>query len=336
MNSETMTNTDINGQEYNPDLSPHVPVDLMHEVKLVPADSFVLPENEILKRGDRLYKTVDVSHRYEWQDTDRRGQTVRSGYSVYIRRIKDDPTLYAKMQEYAGRGRGLVELVEKNLVQELDKAKKLVRELEEKLNNNIKVGDWVVSIPSSGDTMPFTAEVSYVSIDGRELMLQGMFEMFPTKRFHKATEAEVAYQKINSKIKEGDWVTTIFGYNCIKTGTVGKVSSINNGAGILYLDDSVDGHLIGRFRLSTPVEISSELNRRNVVKVTVDGVEYVSEYNTDYVQFGCAKISNAIIREAASLCKRSVDLGNRDVTAVQIGKGLFTKEMLEKLKENIK
>ena len=67
------------------------------------------------------------------------------------------------------------------------------------------------------------------------------------------------------------------------------------------------------------------------VTVTVDGQAYTAEYHPGYVQFGCAKIDNRLIRVAYELFTQGEvvrGLGNRHIEAVRIGRGEFTRDQL--------
>ena len=77
-----------------------------------------------------------------------------------------------------------------------------------------------------------------------------------------------------------------------------------------------------------------ELYKDDII-IKVDNVDYKAVFKPGYVEFGCARISNQVILDANNLfgAKGAVDVcsGNRKIEAVQIGKGLFTGEVLVKM-----
>ncbi len=79
------------------------------------------------------------------------------------------------------------------------------------------------------------------------------------------------------------------------------------------------------------------------IKIEVDEGElskvYIAEFHPGYVQFGCAKIDNMVFIEAEKFLNIEMPLrlpGNRNITAIQIGKGLFTGKLIKEIATRIK
>lgn len=67
--------------------------------------------------------------------------------------------------------------------------------------------------------------------------------------------------------------------------------------------------------------------------ITING--YKGEFFPDYVKFGCAKISKHIFREL-HICQALKDIhefGNKEVTSVTIGSGVFSKKQIQEIAE---
>lgn len=148
--------------------------------------------------------------------------------------------------------------------------------------------------------------------------------------------------------KKGDYVI------CKERGVLGltidNIYLINKevlGELIDIIDDFGDGkgYFSSRFRKATVAEVDKHLKdiennkiKENQVFITVDGGEYFSEYKKGYVQFGCAKIDNLIIRNCFLIFTKtnnSMISGNRAIESIQIGKGSFTFAMIEKMYKNL-
>lgn len=66
-------------------------------------------------------------------------------------------------------------------------------------------------------------------------------------------------------------------------------------------------------------------------QITING--HVGVFYDNYVQFGCVKISKTLFKDlyqSRALCDIH-DFGNKEITAVTIGKGTFTKEQIEEI-----
>ncbi len=68
------------------------------------------------------------------------------------------------------------------------------------------------------------------------------------------------------------------------------------------------------------------------VKIVVNEQKYTAVFGKGFVQFGCATISNTLIRDAFKLFEiNDTSSTGRNVTSVKIGKGEFTKELLAQI-----
>lgn len=143
---------------------------------------------------------------------------------------------------------------------------------------------------------------------------------------------EEEFKKESDSIKAGDWVAAVDDKDAVPL-TVGWTGQVTRDfAGCVYLDNSSVGWFKSRFRKATPAEIAAELKRRSAVEVTVEGKAYKAEYHEGYVQFGCARIDRNLIKAANDLIRYNQGAnGNRTVTAIQIGKGLFTADQIRKM-----
>lgn len=160
-------------------------------------------------------------------------------------------------------------------------------------------------------------------------------------------------------IQAGDWVVCINGSpplgGCDKTPVVlnhlYQVERVRGSTGYDLVGLPDDTHVWNpmRFRRATPTEVeehqtkvATELASKQVT-ITVDGVDYVSDYRGGAVLFGCAKINNNLIRRAHELLQHAPQMpvaegdswGNRNIEGVLIGKGLFLKADLAKLVSNL-
>lgn len=84
------------------------------------------------------------------------------------------------------------------------------------------------------------------------------------------------------------------------------------------------------------------VDQDNNIIVKVNGVDYKAEFFKGYVKFGCATISNDLIFNIVTALNFNAavngaglpnDISNRQIEAIQIGKGLFTKETLLKMEK---
>ena len=145
--------------------------------------------------------------------------------------------------------------------------------------------------------------------------------------------------KERDEIKVGDWVVRRagdidpLGSKPVPQGPI-QVSRIESYT--FWFDLTNDGWFKERFRKATLAEIAVHLEEARKVTITVEGTAYEAVYHEGFVQFGCARIDNGMIRAAADLTARlAAPLGTRVVKAVQIGKGLFTEADLDKLALNL-
>jgi hypothetical protein len=67
------------------------------------------------------------------------------------------------------------------------------------------------------------------------------------------------------------------------------------------------------------------------ISITVDEGVYIAKFQSGFVEFGCAKIANSQIKHTLNLFNNIYNNSNRNFESVTIGKGIFTKEILEKL-----
>ncbi len=74
------------------------------------------------------------------------------------------------------------------------------------------------------------------------------------------------------------------------------------------------------------------------ITIMVDGTVYTAEFHPNYVQFGCARISNKLFIDACDFLNTTVDnIGqNKFVTNIQIGKGLFSPKLIKQIATRIK
>jgi len=273
---------DINGRPFSLELSPHVG-SCPEEVPLVPKDSFILPASETLREEDRYY----LSGGEYWAKTNEVGAKAGSRSFPYVRLIKDDQELYARMQAYAGAMAPATLVPDNQLESELAATEKRLNELKERIRqkDEIKAGDWVVVKEGKDGELVVGFIDKVLTLDKTYLSLENSCGFWFINRFRKATPAEI------------------------------------------------EGHLK---KLEKEKEEKEKKESKNV-EVTVDGVVYRTEYKRGHVQFGCAKISNRVIRAANDLCFPSnpVPERYRKVEAVQIGRGLFTREQLGRLAINL-
>ncbi len=367
---------------YNPDLSPFYPYpDRRHPT---PRDGwFILPANALLRHGiDEI-----IGGSGAWSISWIGGETVKADHVAYpavyawARAIKDDPTLYAAMQEYALSGQTATSV--SDLAASLAKVASvaastaktiegLTRQVEQMKRGqaggaaekpaSIKVGDWLVCVRPTDSSTELVRDNLYrcrsrtgasmadwIVLEGD---CQGHAGWYPN-RFRLATSAEIAAHLIKEgEIKVGDWVV------CLEPSETGYEQRLVRDH--LYRARSataervsLEGDLcttpwkVSRFRKATPAEVASHLAKVAAEKalaeqaarvtVTVEGKDYVADYRKGYVQFGCAQIDNRHIREAHHLCSFSwIEMrGNRQIEAVQIGKGLFTRDILARLMPNL-
>jgi hypothetical protein len=153
-------------------------------------------------------------------------------------------------------------------------------------------------------------------------------------------ETRAALEKLEKKKKEISMLNYRIGEHVVSIlkGTVHYISDASEDH--IYIDgksrDSRMGWSRSEFRPATYKEIKAYHEAQKIVEVVVNVTTYKGEYHKGFVKFGCAQISNQLIR----YCHDAVNAdcgenGNREVEAVQIGKGLFTKDMLRKLAANM-
>lgn len=90
---------------------------------------------------------------------------------------------------------------------------------------------------------------------------------------------------------------------------------------------------------NSPVK-TARLIKDDEISVTVDSVKYVASFCVGHVEFGCAKITNGCFKDAKAFLS-SYDTsfasdGFKAPTAVQIGKGLFSRELLDRIVKRLK
>lgn len=346
---------DANNRPFNLDLSPWGGT---HEdAKRVPADSFMLPGNAVLRETDR-YRISS------WGRTGQSGSVVHTCQTQssfpYIRLIADDPELYTRMRVYAENGLvcAPAEPVDQtvDLATELAAARAKVAELEAKQAEDaaairFKVGDYVTVVQatansdslSEGRTHRVTGLLSGL---GRQMLrLDGNDTGWYSTRFRSASEAEIkAYVAEYEAIKVGDWVVvTDPPRHHLRTDRPYEVeyaASVGTGTPHIRVKGDNVAWAASSFRKATAAEIAAEKARQDEevkqVMVKVDGAPYISKYRPGYVEFGCAHICNNMIRQLQQdMCATGYARSNRAITAVQIGKGLFTREQIATLASNL-
>lgn len=83
---------------------------------------------------------------------------------------------------------------------------------------------------------------------------------------------------------------------------------------------------------SNCLEEAKEIRVKNT-----SGVEYIAEDKGEYWQFGCAKIGKGLIKEAHNLFEKFGSMSEYKMPqSIQIGAGIFTREILKELVEAAK
>lgn len=205
----------------------------------------------------------------------------------------------------------------------------------------IKCGDIVVI---HGDKRPCIVKQVYQTYENgpkqydlHDEIYGGISRGMSRTSFRLATpEERTAYYLGETKereIKVGDWVIgkrhdEVLMYPFVPS----EVRNIGSG----YCHFERHGALLtSSLRHATPAEIAAHLG----VSITVNGTTYKAEYHKGYVQFGCAKIDNRDI----SWCHYAFHGyhsgpnpdANRKIVSINIGAGVFTKDILDKLVPNL-
>ena len=304
-----VTVLDANGRPYDPDLSPYLPAGV------VPAPEqgyFLLPRSATPLTGvDAHYHREDKVWRYD--NTYYNNQNLALEHRQYpaciawCRPVHAAVSLHERMKEYAETGRKLVKIepqsvTEKSVQQTLAEVLKRIESLEDRLGS-------------------------------------------PTYPPNAAAKPE------DTKVKQGDWAVCLANSGCksfVKDG-IYKIKDLSGNCLNLEKDEkgsSTNSWHKSYFRKATSAEISahlaaeSEKERAKSKKVTVAGVagvQYTSIYHPGYVQFGCAKISNGLIRDLdVVLANPAIYVsGNRFAESVTIGAATFTKEDIARLAANL-
>lgn len=300
----------------------------------------------------------------------------------YSRAISDDPTLYAAMQVEALKAQTPTLLARtEELTTQVASLKAELDRLRD-AHRPIQAGDWVVCLndspPLSGrDKTPVVLGQLYqaerVRPNGYDLVgLPDDTHVWNPMRFRRATPAEVSAHLASQHAKVGDWVY------CVENVTSNSLTSrvrrddtyavravgpkgyqlTRPEAGDTYwgfrsfrtpTPDELNRHLLALETKAATEAVAAKAAAKAVaemgaklVTITVDGVDYVSDYRGGAVLFGCAKINNDLIRRAHNLLHHAPQApvvwgtwGNRSIEGVLIGKGLFTKVDLAKLVSNL-
>lgn len=154
------------------------------------------------------------------------------------------------------------------------------------------------------------------------------------KARQEVARLENELRKENDSIKVGDWVVVEHpdAHGNLVKGDTHLVARMDHSPGNFFLQGDNRVWLKSRFRKATPIEIAAELERRSVVEITVEGKVYKAEYHGEHVKFGCANIDKTILKAALEATRWTHGSeGNRNITAVQIGKGLFTADQIGKM-----
>ncbi len=259
------------------------------------------------------------------------------------------------------------------LEQKVDELSKTVKKLEEQIFNNkcaaqepvntcdtekivkedkFKPGDYVTR--TAGGSPPIEIDKTYQIksvCGGDELILEDFAGYWGKMYFRLATKEETEYYLLEKAKQQGFKVgvkTKMPDGNIL---TISELKVIFN-----YVPENYCSYYVSR-RFSEPgtapfvaameiknIPASCPISRLEIVKedekivITVDNVDYIAQFLPGYVKFGCAEITNNQIIDSLYLFKKLYNNahGNREITTVQIGKGLFNKEILEKLYKNLK
>lgn len=183
---------------------------------------------------------------------------------------------------------------------------------------------------------------SYTIIPAAEYLGQGtdvaLLEKAVAAARQKLEEAE-AKLKEATEVKVGDWMVVIEESGDVKNGQMCLVTTIDANAGGLVngittcygLDGLTGLYHSTRFRKATP----SETAAAQKLKIVVDGKVYLADFiagPAGTVTFGCAEIDHEIFLALNKALKSKLkSKGNRDVTSVTIGKGVFSPDLIDRI-----
>lgn len=218
-----------------------------------------------------------------------------------------------------------------------------LNEVIKKSEFNFKVGDYVVHTSTH-----YLYKISKIRQDYNNLQMEGYETVWVPSQYHrKATNQEIEKYLLDKAAKDG-WVV---GANIKRThisykDMVKKIDrlsvyfgeySIHTTSGLTgqYWDEVKSPFVVAHWDniSSAPINRFLELVKEEPITITVNGTIYTAEIIGNLAKFGCAEITRKQIEKSLELLSNTTlsISGNRKIESVQIGKGIFTKELLEKL-----
>lgn len=215
-----------------------------------------------------------------------------------------------------------------NLTAELEKIEKKIKESE------FKVGDYVLAFDKIGQIKDINGLVEALVDDSRTIPF-----WVGLNHLKHATIDEIKEYLLKDAEKRGYKVGVEVEnpFNCTK-GVISFLKIRFRFAQINSVRDYKKEYFIWatyqsqNFSFQAPID---QLKLYNPISIVVNGVKYNAEFKKGYVKFGCAEISNNLIRDALHSIGLKYHMGNRNIEGIKIGKGLFTKELLTKLVEKL-
>lgn len=242
-----------------------------------------------------------------------------------------------------------IDQLEKELTDQRAKVAALEEQIAKAKKENIEIGDYVVMVteftaPVAGAQKGTVHKVTDLS---NGLSAGNIIKNWHKSHFRKATTDEIfvhlkkeAAEKgfnVGAKVK---WDRVWNGVNNKRQGEEIKNFRLNK-----EYEDGFNGEYAKKEKIflvaelmtcgSLPVDYVT-LDEGDI-NIIVDGKVYKAEVIKDegIVKFGCAIISFNIFRDIRKLMELTYLAGNRQITAVQIGKGLFDRELIDKIVKRI-
>ncbi len=245
------------------------------------------------------------------------------------------------------------------LARKLESSKKALEEFNQNDVSGCKPGDYVVCIGDYSCGRKLNSGQIYIierfplENTGR-IFIQNFEDSFYTSRFRKATIPEIDAHLINEAGKLG----FIVGAKILELGSIHTIDHIDvyrggahprkiNGKRIpisTHQEYNLSGKPVvfasyGDDNFAQPVSKLKLVPNLPDIKIEVESKVYIAEFHPGYVQFGCAKIDNLMFIEAHRFINvplEPLSPGNKRVNAIQIGKGLFSTELITEIAARIK
>ncbi len=236
----------------------------------------------------------------------------------------------------------------------LETSKKSLEEFNQNDVMGCKPGDYIICIDNDVSDKDLILGQIYILERVTNLgdRLQVKSCLFYPYRFRKATISEIDAHLINeaaaqgfvigAKIIDGKYISSIDHIDVYRGGAHPRerkcISLVVTeeykitGKPVVFASYNNDTY-------GTPISQLKLAPTLPDIKIEVGGTVYTAEFHPGYVQFGCAKIDNVVFIESEKFLSIPMehDLpGNRNITAIQIGKGLFTNKLIREIAARIK